>query len=115
MDAVSFPPRTVSTDPLPHKPNEHDGVKTRVQEDAKKEIKELSETQFTKSIEKAIKAMKSSHTYLEVSVHDATKQLSIRVHDQETGEIIREIPPEKTLDFVAKLWEMAGIFIDKRR
>ncbi|HBM74934.1 MAG TPA: flagellar biosynthesis protein FlaG, partial [Clostridiaceae bacterium] len=26
-----------------------------------------------------------------------------------------EIPPEKILDMVAKLWEIAGIFVDERR
>ncbi len=75
----------------------------------------VSEKQLMKVIEKAFKAVQGPQTYLEFSIHDPTKRLSIRVHDQETGEIIREIPPEKTLDFVAKLWEMAGILIDERR
>ena len=30
-------------------------------------------------------------------------------------EIIKELPPEKTLDMIAKVWEMAGILIDERR
>jgi len=29
--------------------------------------------------------------------------------------MIREIPPEKILDLVAKMWEMAGILIDEKR
>ena len=31
-----------------------------------------------------------------------------------TKEVIRELPPEKTLDMIARVWEMAGILIDER-
>lgn len=75
----------------------------------------VSEEQLIKAIEKAVKAVQGPHTFLEFNVHEATKRISIKVHNQETGEVIREIPPEKTLDFVAKLWEMAGILIDEKR
>jgi flagellar protein FlaG len=39
----------------------------------------------------------------------------VKVLNTDTGQVIREIPPEKNLDFVAKLWEMAGILVDERR
>jgi len=29
--------------------------------------------------------------------------------------VIREIPPEKSLDFLAKVQEMMGLFVDVRR
>ncbi|MCI3921324.1 flagellar protein FlaG [Paenibacillus sp. TRM 82003] len=75
----------------------------------------VSEEQLVKAIEKAVKAIQGPYTYLEFSVHEQTKRIAVKVHDRETGEVIREVPPEKSLDFVAKLWEMAGILIDERR
>ena len=39
----------------------------------------------------------------------------VQVVDSDTGEIIREIPPQKILDLVAKLWELSGVFLDERR
>ena len=75
----------------------------------------ISERQLLSAIEKAVKQLRGPYTYLEFSVHEATRQIAVKVHDKETGEVIREIPPEKTLDFVAKLWEMAGILVDERR
>ena len=75
----------------------------------------LGEEQFIKTIEKAIKAMQGPFTTFEVSIHEKTKQIMVKVIDKETGDIIREIPPEKNLDFVAKLMEMAGIIIDERK
>ncbi|MFD0696255.1 flagellar protein FlaG [Paenibacillus sp. GCM10027628] len=68
-----------------------------------------------KAIEKANKALDGRYTSFEFSVHEKTKQISIKVLDKDTGEVIREIPPEKTLDMVARLWEMAGILVDEKR
>jgi flagellar protein FlaG len=39
----------------------------------------------------------------------------VKVIDINTREVIREIPPEKILDMVATMLEMAGIIVDERR
>lgn len=75
----------------------------------------ISDAQVVKAIEHAIKAVQGKTTSLEFSIHQKTKLISVKVLDKDTGETIREIPPEKSLDFVAKLWEMAGILVDERR
>ncbi len=76
---------------------------------------EISEEQLVKAIEKAIKKVEGRTTNLQFSIHEQTKRIAVKVLDRNTGEVIREIPPEKTLDFVAKLWEMAGILVDEKR
>ena len=48
------------------------------------------------------------HTQLSFKYHEDTNRISITVTDSDTDEVIREIPPEKTLDMLAKAWEMAG-------
>ncbi|WP_127580311.1 flagellar protein FlaG [Paenibacillus koleovorans] len=75
----------------------------------------ISDEQLIRAIEKAMKQMQGPDTVLDFSVHEKTKQIMVKVLNKDSGEIIREIPPEKHLDFVAKLWEMAGIIIDERR
>lgn len=75
----------------------------------------LSDEQVVKAVERAIKAMQGKTTSLEFTVHEQTKLIAVKVLDKETGEVIREVPPEKTLDFVAKLWEMAGLLVDEKR
>ncbi len=54
-------------------------------------------------------------TRCEFSYHEDTKRVSIKVIDSETEEVIREIPPEETLDMLSKMWEVAGILIDEQR
>ncbi|GFZ97658.1 hypothetical protein GCM10008018_49900 [Paenibacillus marchantiophytorum] len=75
----------------------------------------ISDAQVVKAIEHAIKAIQGRTTSLEFSIHQKTKLISVKVLDKDTGETIREIPPEKSLDFVAKLWQMAGILVDEKR
>ena len=41
------------------------------------------------------------------------KVLYEKVHKLQ--ELAKELPPEKTLDMIAKVWEMAGILVDERR
>jgi flagellar protein FlaG len=79
------------------------------------EVVPISDEQLVKAIQKAIKAAEGITTSLEFSIHKETHQISVKVLDKETGEIIREIPPEKNLDFLAALWRKAGILIDEKR
>lgn len=54
-------------------------------------------------------------TRCEYSYHEETNRVSIKVYNADTDEVIREIPPEKSLDMLQKLWEMAGILVDEKR
>ena len=35
--------------------------------------------------------------------------------NKESKEVIKEFPPEKTLDMIAKVWEIAGLLVDEKR
>jgi flagellar protein FlaG len=72
-----------------------------------------SEKQIKDAISRANSKMK--RTRCEFSYSEETKRVSIKVLDQDTEEVIREIPPEETLQMIEKMWEMAGILIDERR
>lgn len=72
------------------------------------------EEQVVKNIERALKAIQGPDTMLEMSVHKETNTIIVKVKNKDTGELIREIPPEKTLDLVAKFMEINGILIDEK-
>lgn len=75
----------------------------------------MDEKQWINLIEKANKALDGGNRSFEFSIHEATNEIMVKVIDTDTNEVIREIPNEKILDMVAKMWEMAGIFVDERR
>lgn len=51
---------------------------------------------------------------LEFVIHEDTGRTMVRVIDRETKELIREIPPEKILDLIARINEMIGLLLDER-
>ncbi len=74
-----------------------------------------NESQIRNAIENANKKLKFTRTKCELTYHEDINRVAIKVIDKETEEVIREIPPEETLELVKKLWEMAGIIIDEKR
>ena len=55
------------------------------------------------------------NTVAEFGYHDKTNRVTIKIVDKETKEVIREVPPEKTLEMIAKVWELAGILVDEKK
>ena len=76
---------------------------------------EASELQIKDALSKVNSRLKAHRTKVEFNYHEETNRVSIRVLDKETQEVIKEIPPEETLDMVQKMWEMAGILVDEKR
>ena len=76
---------------------------------------EVVSSKMKDAIDKVNAKIVPSKTRCEFSYHEDTKRVSIKVIDQNTEEVIREIPPEETLDMLSKMWELAGILVDERR
>lgn len=74
---------------------------------------QASNEQIRQSVEKINKNMSNREAIF--GVHEATNRVMIKIVDKDTKEVIKEFPPEKTLDMIAKVWEMAGIMVDEKR
>jgi flagellar protein FlaG len=91
-------------------------VKTLEVQEIKREVpKGLEDKKVLEAIEKANKAALGINTSFRFSIHEGTKQIMVKVLNKDTNEVIRELPPEKILDMIAKMWEMAGLFVDEKR
>lgn len=92
------------------------GVDSTLQPPPVTTIPKLHQTQeqSIQELQKAIEAIQGPQRTLEISVHDKTHAITIKVLNKETGDLIREIPPEKILDVVAKMMEFTGILVDKK-
>lgn len=69
--------------------------------------------QIRKAVEKLNKNLSNSEAVF--GIHEDTNRVTIKIVDRNTKEVIKELPPEKTLDMIARVWEMAGILVDERR
>lgn len=72
------------------------------------------------SMEEVSKVVDSLHdlmgvlqTRISFSISDKTDQIIVRVTNQETGELIRQIPPEELVALKAKMEELTGIIFNK--
>ncbi len=66
-----------------------------------------------KAVDDLNKKMSNSEAIF--GIHEKTNRVTIKIVDKKTKEVIKELPPEKTLDMIAKVWEMAGIMVDEKR
>lgn len=80
----------------------------------KKEIK-VDRKELDSAVDKANRVLFKNNSHLKFEIHDKTNQVMVSIIDDESGEVLKEIPPKKMLDMVAKLWEIAGIFVDEKR
>jgi flagellar protein FlaG len=71
-----------------------------------KQIKEITE-----SLNKFIEPTKTS---LKFEFHEKLEEYYISIINQDTKEVIKEIPPKKMLDMYAAMAEFMGIIVDKR-
>lgn len=69
--------------------------------------------QIKKAVENLNKRINNSEVLF--GIHDETNRVVIKIVDKETKEVIKELPPEKTLDMIAKAWELAGLLVDEKR
>ena len=77
--------------------------------------KQPTNEEIRSAITSANKRAHFGNTSAEFSYHEKTKRISVKIFDKDTNEVIREIPPEETLDMIAKMYELAGIMIDEKR
>ena len=69
------------------------------------------------SIRRAVENINKKLTNSEAvfGIHEKTNRVTIKIVDKETKEVIKELPPEKTLDMISKVWEIAGLLVDEKR
>lgn len=72
-----------------------------------------AEKQLIEAIEKANQIQKGT-TECQFSIHEATKQVMIKIIDTTTKEVVKEIPSKEILDKFATMCEVNGLFVDKK-
>lgn len=55
-----------------------------------------------------------SRTRCEYTVHNDINRISIKIVNNDTQEVVKEIPSESTIKSIEKLWEISGLLVDKK-
>ncbi|SKA72712.1 flagellar protein FlaG [Clostridium sp. USBA 49] len=76
--------------------------------------KDIQEKDLKNAVDKLNKFLEDNKTHAEYEIHDKLNDVMIKIVDDNTGKVIKEIPPQKILDMVAKMCEIVGILFDKK-
>ncbi len=79
------------------------------------EREKITEKQMEDMVKKANKDLVVFDRRLEYRIHEKTHEVMVKVINTKDDTVVREIPSEKMLDFVANLREKIGINMDERR
>lgn len=74
---------------------------------------EAQQAQIKRAVEEI--NQKANNAEAVFGVHEGTNRVTIKIVDKQTKEVIKEFPPDKTLDMIARVWEMAGLMVDEKR
>ena len=88
----------------------NDGVSA---EQNKNEKEKFTKEDLDKAVEKLNKFLEDEKTHAEYEKHEDLGTLMVRIVDDETEEVVAELPPEKVLDMIASLCRQVGLF-DKK-
>lgn len=83
-------------------------------ENSNNEVKRISDKDVKKAIDKLNKLFEDKATHIEYESYGRHKDMTIKIVDDVTKEVIKEVPPKKIIDMVDKLCELAGLFVDDK-
>lgn len=90
----------------------HEAIKAHLEETEEKI--QADNAKVKKAISEMAKNM-TSNAEAVFGIHEKTNRVTIKMVDKDTKKVIKEFPPEATLDMIAKVWEIAGIMVDEKR
>lgn len=80
--------------------------------DAAENTLQLPTEALKKAVEEINKRVPNSEAVF--GIHEETNRVTIKIVDKDSKKVIKEYPPEKTLDMIAKVWELAGLLVDEK-
>lgn len=109
--------RTAAVPKVEEKSKEKDTGEQGKQEAQANLNSQEQQQKYQEKVKKAVEQMNAKLYNSEAifGIHDKTNRVVIKIVDKESKEVLKELPPEKTLDMIAKIWEMAGILVDEKR
>lgn len=110
---VSTPEQTAYVDPVTVSVTK---TENNNEQNAGADAQDKQQQAANEKIKKAVEQLNKNmpHSEAVFGVHDETNRVTIKIVDKDSKEVIKEFPPEKTLDMIAKVWELAGILVDEK-
>ena len=76
--------------------------------------KPVSKDLMDKILEDANSMMLGHKTHFEFKIHEKTGEVIVKLVDNETKEVVKEIPSEKLVEIMSNLCELVGLCLDQK-
>lgn len=106
--AESATPRLDLSTPMVAQATESNANQNENRQDEERELENIK-----KAVDNLNKSMKNTSAIY--GIHEGTNRVTIKIVNKQTKEVIKELPPEKTLDMISRVWELAGMLVDEKR
>lgn len=109
--------RTSITQPMPThelKTNEYIKKENQHTNEQRQETEKITFAEAEEMTESMNKFLKSADSRLKFVLHDKLETYYVNIIDNETDEVIREIPSEKLMNIRAAMKEFVGLLIDRK-
>ena len=74
----------------------------------------ITESTIDNQIDSMNDLLSTTPTSIKFNMHKDLDRIYVQVVDQQTKEVVKEIPPEEFLDMVASMLKNAGLIVDER-
>jgi len=73
-----------------------------------------NDNKLNDSLDIADKLAKAFNKAIKFQIHDETEKLVVEIVDRETGNVIKQIPPEEMLRIAESVQEFLGLVVDEK-
>lgn len=74
----------------------------------------VSEKEVSKAVDKLNKLFEDKATHVQYEVYGQSHNISIKIIDDKTDQVIKEIPSKKFIEMMDELCNLAGIMVDEK-
>lgn len=114
IDSISQGRQIVNNAPVN---SENQDIKIDASKDDNKKNANISTAEkklIKNSVDNLNKLLQKENTHVEYKIHKYFGDVIIKIVDNNTKEVVKEMPPEKILDMIQKMCEMDGMFVNKK-
>jgi len=88
--------------------------KLHIEEQSNLPLEKPSKEQLEKAVKGINDFIETSNTHIQFKLHEKLNEYYVTVVDNDTKEVVREIPSKKVLDVYAAMTEFIGLVVDKK-
>jgi flagellar protein FlaG len=112
VDPLRIESTGVGSVAISHASTDHGNAIKQPRKVLQKETRSAEE--IHKDLDMINEQLKSSNSSIQFSIDDKSNDVIVRIVNKDTGEVIRQIPPESIVKLRDSMKDLSGLFVEKK-